>query len=393
MQALREHSAGGRRRIWPWIAAFVAVVAAGGGGVAYSLSTQGAGNPSPPAKGGDPGPTTVPTTTPPPLHMTGSTPATGVETVPSDTTVSVEFNAPPSPAVDPTISPAVTGSWEPSGDSLVFTPSAPFVPYTTYTVSIPGGPQGVVGTDGVHLARDESVTFTVAAGSRTRLQQLLALLGYLPVSYSEPSPPPPPQELAMPQPGTFAWRWPSLPAQLTSLWVAGSASPLTKGAVMQFETQNGLSVDGLAGPKVWATLLADVAAGKGDTQPYTYVLVTKALPQHLTAWINGALQFSLPVNTGVPGATTTDGTYQVFEHVTASDMKGVNVTGTAYTDPTVPWASYFNGGDALHGYPRATYGWPQSNGCVEMPITTAGKLWPYTPIGTVVTVIGPPAPA
>jgi lipoprotein-anchoring transpeptidase ErfK/SrfK len=184
-----------------------------------------------------------------------------------------------------------------------------------------------------------------------------------------------------------------LPANLTTLWSAGSAKNITKGAVMSFETHNGLSIDGVAGPQVWRSLLADVASNTLDPSPWTYVLVTKTLTQHLTAWVNGALQFHITVNTGVPGATTTDGTYEVFEHVKASDMKGVNVTGSAYTDPTVPWASYFNGGDALHGYPRATYGWPQSNGCVEMPITTAGKLWPYTPIGTVVTVVGAAAPA
>ena len=33
--------------------------------------------------------------------------------------------------------------------------------------------------------------------------------------------------------------------------------------------------------------------------------------------------------------------------------------------------NYFNGGDAVHGYPRASYGFPQSNGCVELPIETA----------------------
>ena len=58
------------------------------------------------------------------------------------------------------------------------------------------------------------------------------------------------------------------------------------------------------------------------------------------------------------------------------------------TSVTVPWASYFNGGDALFGYPRESYGFPQSNGCVEMPISTAGAVWPDTPIGTRVTVQG-----
>lgn len=121
--------------------------------------------------------------------------------------------------------------------------------------------------------------------------------------------------------------------------------------------------------------LADAAAGKGDTSPYAYVLVTKTLPEHLTVVVNGAVQFSgVPVNTGAPGATTPDGTFEVFEHVKASDMKGTNITGSTYTDPTVPWASYFHTGDALHGFPRAKYGYPQSNGCVEMPITIAGQI-------------------
>jgi lipoprotein-anchoring transpeptidase ErfK/SrfK len=48
--------------------------------------------------------------------------------------------------------------------------------------------------------------------------------------------------------------------------------------------------------------------------------------------------------------------------------------------------SYFNGGDALHGFPRPGYGYPQSDGCVEMPISNAASVFPLTPIGTLVTV-------
>jgi peptidoglycan hydrolase-like protein with peptidoglycan-binding domain len=118
---------------------------------------------------------------------------------------------------------------------------------------------------------------------------------------------------------------------------------------MAFETQNGLPVDGVAGPAVWRALLADAAARKADGLPVTYVLVSKGLPQHLTVWVNGVLAFAdVPCNTGVPGAATADGTFAVFEHVQVSNMRGTDVTGTQY-DVTVPWASYFNGGDALHG--------------------------------------------
>jgi lipoprotein-anchoring transpeptidase ErfK/SrfK len=196
--------------------------------------------------------------------------------------------------------------------------------------------------------------------------------------------------MATPAYGNFAWRWPTLPAELTSQWTQGSPGEITKAAIMSFENQNGMTVDGLAGPEVWATLLQDVATNKVNANPYVYVLVSKVLPENLTLYDNGAAQYTnIPVNTGAPGADTTDGTYAVFEHVTSSVMKGTNPDGTTYDDPAVPWASYFNGGDALHGFVRAQYGFPQSNGCVEMTVANAGMLWPLTPIGTLVTVVGP----
>ena len=43
------------------------------------------------------------------------------------------------------------------------------------------------------------------------------------------------------------------------------------------------------------------------------------------------------------------------------------------------WVSYFNGGDALHGFVRSSYGSPQSDGCVEMPVANAQVVYPLTP--------------
>jgi hypothetical protein len=67
-------------------------------------------------------------------------------------------------------------------------------------------------------------------------------------------------------------------------------------------------------------------------------------------------------------------------------MHGTNPDGTKYSDPGVRYISYFNGGDALHAFSRASYGYPQSLGCVEMPLSSAAEVWPYTPIGTLVTI-------
>ena len=60
--------------------------------------------------------------------------------------------------------------------------------------------------------------------------------------------------------------------------------------------------------------------------------------------------------------------------------------GSHYDDPGIRYISYFNHGDAIHAFPRANFGTPQSLGCVELPLDAAAKVWPYTPIGTLVTI-------
>ncbi len=406
MQSLAAHSPPKKRR--PWILAVVLlVVVAAGAGIAFAVTGGGGGGNSGSggsansggSTGGGAGATAdtnggAKTASDPkkPLTIVSTTPPTGTKNVPSNSKITVRFSAPLGTfRSTPTLAPTVSGTWSrTSSTTMTFQPTAPFIPSTTETLTIPSGPHGIVGSDGQRLTTTTGpVTFAIAQGSTTRLQQLLGLLGFLPLAYAEPNPAPAPQDMALPQPGTLSWRWPGMPTQLTSLWTQGEPNEITKAAIETFENQNGLTVDGLAGPKVWSALLVAVGAGKGDTTPWDYVLVTKTLPQHLTLWVNGAVKYGgIAVNTGAPGADTAVGTFAVFEHVKASEMKGTNVTGSTYDDPTVPWASYFNGGDALHGFPRAHYGYPQSNGCVEMPIATAGNVWPYTPIGTLVTVVG-----
>jgi lipoprotein-anchoring transpeptidase ErfK/SrfK len=215
-------------------------------------------------------------------------------------------------------------------------------------------------------------------------------LNFLPLGFAPSGPAPSTADLATDQPGSFSWRWPDMPTALTSQWIQGSTNEISKAAIEAFETQNGIGVDGIAGPAVWTALINDTINHKVDATPYIYVLVNKVEPENLTLWNNGVAQYDgIPVNTGAPGADTTDGSYAVFEHVRFSDMKGTNTDGSTYNDPNVPYASYFNGGDALHGFIRASYGSPQSNGCVEMSYADAALVWPLTPIGTLVTVEGP----
>ena len=319
-------------------------------------------------------------------------PAPGAQNVAPNTTISVTFSAPVSlRKAMPQLSPAIGGKWvQTSATTLSYALDSPLIPATQEVLTIPGGSSGVHATNGAILAASHTVTFNVAAGDTLRLQQLLAGLNFLPVGFTPTGPAPSRADLAQDQTGTFTWRWPGLPAELTSQWTQGTANEITRAAVEAFETQNGLGVDGIAGPAVWTALINDTINNKTNATPYIYVLVNKTVPQNLTLWNNGAAQYvGIPVNTGAPGADTVDGTYAVFEHVRYSDMKGTNPDGSTYNDPNVPYASYFNGGDALHGFIRASYGSPQSNGCVEMTYANAAQVWPLTPIGTLVTVIGP----
>ena len=373
-----------RRRLRIAVAVVAIAVVAGVGYGAYAL-----GSSRHPSRATD---SAKPPPAPAALTVMSATPTAGASDVPSDQLVSLRFSAPVVAGVGmPTWNPPVAGSWVRSQPrTLTFEAAAPFIPTATETLTVPAGAAGPRTADGAVLVAPDVVTFTVAQASTERLQQLLAELGYLPLSFTPSGPAPAPAEVLLPQAGTFAWRWSTLPASLTSLWTEGIENVITKGAVMTFENQNGLAVDGVAGHEVWGTMLADLAQGKAETNPYDYAFVSKQLPEALTVYSNGAAVLSnIPVNTGAPGADTTDGTYPVFEHVTASRMVGTNPDGSHYDDPDVPWASYFNGGDALHGFVRASYGWPQSNGCVEMPIADAAQVWPLTPIGTLVTVVGP----
>ena len=133
--------------------------------------------------------------------------------------------------------------------------------------------------------------------------------------------------------------------------------------------------------------MQEAIAGKRSSEPgYSYVSVSETLPEKTTLWHNGHTVLTAPANTGIPGAETELGTFPVFEHLEETTMSGENPDGSHYEDPGIMWVSYFNGGDALHSFDRASYGTPQSLGCVEMQLEDAAKIWPYTPVGTLVTV-------
>ncbi|HWD51297.1 MAG TPA: L,D-transpeptidase family protein [Acidimicrobiales bacterium] len=319
-----------------------------------------------------------------PLTLVASTPADTATGIPSDASISLQFSAPLNPSSPPpTLTPAVGGSWQLlTPTTYTFVATAPFVPTSTETITIPAA---IASTSGKTLGTDTSVHFTVADGSMLRLQQLLATLGYLPLTFTPARPLAAPQEAAQAQEGVFGWKG-NEPATLTSLWTEGTGNTITTGAVMYFQNKENMKTDGSAGPAVWAALLTDVGAGTVNAAPYNYVYVSTNIPESTTVYSNGNVVYTSPANTGVPGAETAAGTFPVYLRYTTTTMTGTNLDGSKYSDPGIPWVSYFNGGDALHGFIRSSYGTPQSLGCVEMPFDNAAVIYPLTPIGTLVTV-------
>jgi peptidoglycan hydrolase-like protein with peptidoglycan-binding domain len=293
----------------------------------------------------------------------------------------------------PTLSPSIPGSWRASGGTVEFVPKRGYPPLTHVKLVIPGGPSGVRSAGGGLLAARVVDRFVTGTYSTLRLEQLLAQLGYLPLTWEPvPGAAPVPSTDAdaqlsaaySPPPGTFLWSR-HYPLALRNMWHAGQPGNILTGAVMAFESDQNMTMDGVAGPAVWSALLHAAARGRDNTHGYTYAYVSEGSPETITIWHNGRKVLHTLVNTGIPGRPTVTGTFPVYLRYYSQIMKGTNPDGSKYADP-VSFVSYFNGSDAVHYYPRGSYGWPQSLGCVELPYTQAQQAWPFLTYGTLVTV-------
>ncbi len=331
-----------------------------------------------------------------PLQLVSSTPASDSAGVSGATDVKIQFSAPlaaTSPL--PRIKPHVAGSWQGAGTTtLEFVPSVGFDQLTRVKVIIPGGQDGVRSAHGALLAATVKLQFKTGQYQTARLAELLAQLGYLPLTWTAsagqtvPAASDSAGQLAAaysPPQGSYTWQS-GYPSELQSFWQNGdSDSLMLKGAVMAFEANQGLAVDGIAGPEVWSALLEAVAKGQDNPNGYTYALASEGNPETLTVWHDGSIIMTSLANTGIAAAPTTLGTAPVYLKYYYQVMKGTNPDGSKYSDP-VYYVSYFRAGEAVHYFDRASYGFPQSLGCVELPWSSAKFIWKYLTYGTLVTV-------
>ncbi len=146
----------------------------------------------------------------------------------------------------PTVSPHIAGRWQrPDASTIEFLPEQGFAQHARVTVRIPGGDAGMKSVAGRTLAKRTAVRFRVGHWSTTRLDQLLAQLGYLPLTWSPAAGPvnPAPGDAAgqrsaafSPPAGIFTWHH-GYPRELRTFWQQGQQQSLVlKGAVMAFPT-------------------------------------------------------------------------------------------------------------------------------------------------------------
>ena len=95
----------------------------------------------------------------------------------------------------------------------------------------------------------------VASASVLRLQQLLADLHYLPVTFTptETEDITAPAQLAMmsaPPDGTFAMRFSDTPQPLSDLWSPGTLTPMTTGAIIAFKNAHKMKPDAIDRPSI-----------------------------------------------------------------------------------------------------------------------------------------------
>ncbi len=159
--------------------------------------------------------------------------------------------------------------------------------------------------------------------------------------------------------------------------VTGRPGEQTAFAVIAFQKWEGLKRDGIAGPAtlaVLATAIRPTPITKGHGRR-----VEVLLDRQLALVIRDDIVIrTLPVSTGKPGYETLVGTWKI-------QRKYLRDWSVPYKT-WLPYASYFVGGYAFHGYPEVP---PiaASHGCVRTTRYDIKWLYASTPVGTPVTVI------
>lgn len=127
-----------------------------------------------------------------------------------------------------------------------------------------------------------------------------------------------------------------------------------------------------------------------STTKTTKRIVVDRGEQMLYAYEGDELFMKEKVSTGLELTPTPRGTFTIYKKTPSRYMQGpIPGISTHYYDlPGVPWNLYFsNEGAVIHGaYWHNSFGKQWSNGCVNLPIASAEKIYKWADVGTKVLV-------
>jgi peptidoglycan hydrolase-like protein with peptidoglycan-binding domain len=201
-----------------------------------------------------------------------------------------------------------------------------------------------------------------------------------------------PEPFTEPQPPTRKTAAPAKPKDvqtklanlgyLTPDAITGTWDYRTMQAVFAFQGWSGLTRDGVVGPKTLAKLsaagrpLALDRTGKGRRVEIYRARGVVLLIQ------SGRVVRAIHTSTGIGGDSpdigTPPGTWKIYR----KEVKSWSVPYKTW----LPYASYWVGGWALHGYADVP-ATPASHGCARLPLPEAKLVYDFVSIGTPVQVI------
>jgi hypothetical protein len=180
---------------------------------------------------------------------------------------------------------------------------------------------------------------------------------------------------------TWQWDYPVIPNELQNLTPTGPNSILYQSAIKSFQNDTGM-------PTNYDNLSLAYNNGNKAKKGFVWILVSKQIPQTLKVWKDGSYILESNCSTGIRNGLTPTGSFMIYARYTKFTMSGRwPINNKPYYDPDVPYVNFFYKGDAIHGFIRKAYGYPQSAGCVELPVDFSKQLFQYTYIGTVVTIV------
>lgn len=171
----------------------------------------------------------------------------------------------------------------------------------------------------------------------------------------------------------------------------GKQSSADCSAIRSFQVSKGITpAIGYAGPVTWRTMktiTAQKAAGKNPNAakncPTNKGRIACVDLTRQLSWIQDGskLKFGpVPVRTGRNGDETRTGSRKIY-------WRNIDHWSTLY-DVSMPYAQFFDGGQAFHSVTKSMYNNPGSAGCVNMRPSDAKSYWNLLKNGDDVYVYG-----